>query len=328
MIKNVADCRCLVDVYVLSKADVLASAIGELYYILREASVGLLVPSYRAIPEPQRAERATSMALTLFFYIELMPELGAWGAYYYNKKRLLTNLYHHPLILALLLLVSFPLHAEESEVTIDGIRYYLDSTDFTAKVGSDYAQGDIVILSTVEHEGNVYDVTSICVSAFEDCSLLTSMTIPNSVTSIGEVAFQDCSSLTSVTISGSVTSIGNFAFSRCGGLKRVECLAVTPPATQSFTFDASTYSSGTLAVPGNSVSDYKSHEVWGKFVNIEELSTMAVEDEEMDNAAPVSVYTLSGVCLYSDVAPDAVKQLAPSIYIIRQGNAVQKISVE
>ncbi|MGM9689637.1 MAG: leucine-rich repeat domain-containing protein [Bacteroidaceae bacterium] len=54
--------------------------------------------------------------------------------------------------------------------------------------------------------------TGIAWSAFQGCSGLTSVTIPNSVTSIGLSAFRDCSSLTSVTIPNSVTTIGSFAF--------------------------------------------------------------------------------------------------------------------
>ncbi len=48
--------------------------------------------------------------------------------------------------------------------------------------------------------------------AFEDCSDLTSVTIPNSVTSIPQYAFCGCSGLTEVTIPNSVTSIGIYAF--------------------------------------------------------------------------------------------------------------------
>ena len=64
-------------------------------------------------------------------------------------------------------------------------------------------------------------VTSIGSSAFEDCSGLTSVTIPDSVTSIGYHAFYNCSGLTSVTIPDSVTSIGYAAFDGCSGLTSV-----------------------------------------------------------------------------------------------------------
>ena len=66
-----------------------------------------------------------------------------------------------------------------------------------------------------------YPVTSIGSRAFEDCTKLTSVTIPYYVTSIGDSAFRNCSGITSVTIPDYVTSIGDSAFQNCSGLTSV-----------------------------------------------------------------------------------------------------------
>ena len=56
---------------------------------------------------------------------------------------------------------------------------------------------------------------------FRDCSMLTSIIIPDSVTIIGESAFSGCTGLTSIIIPGGVTSIGNYVFNRCTGLTSI-----------------------------------------------------------------------------------------------------------
>ncbi len=63
--------------------------------------------------------------------------------------------------------------------------------------------------------------TSIGYHAFCGCTLLTSITLPNSITEIGRCAFKDCFNLTSITIPNSVTSIEGFAFDICNNLKSV-----------------------------------------------------------------------------------------------------------
>ena len=105
------------------------------------------------------------------------------------------------LFLSLAVLLSLPTLAVEVE--IDGINYNLVAkvrqATVIAKSSGKYS-GEVVIPESVEHEGTAYSVTSIGDYAFQNCSALTSVTIPNSVTSIGEEAFDDCSRLTSVSI--------------------------------------------------------------------------------------------------------------------------------
>ena len=64
-------------------------------------------------------------------------------------------------------------------------------------------------------------VTTIGDFAFESCTNMKSVSLPNSLTSIGKEAFHKCASLESVTIPSSVTFLGTGAFRECKGLTRV-----------------------------------------------------------------------------------------------------------
>ena len=63
-----------------------------------------------------------------------------------------------------------------------------------------------------------YGATSIKAYAFYKCSIITDITIPNSVKVIADNAFVSCSGLTGVIIPGSVTSIGRASFDTCNNL--------------------------------------------------------------------------------------------------------------
>ena len=91
---------------------------------------------------------------------------------------------------------------------------------------SDYFDGNTIISNTYENGMGVlkfeYPVSKIGVSAFSECTGLTSVTIPGAVTTIDDFAFLGCSYLASVTIPSSVTSIGEKAFYSCYSLSRVD----------------------------------------------------------------------------------------------------------
>ena len=101
---------------------------------------------------------------------------------------------------------------------------YYSFTDTTATVVGcdlDYT-GEVIIPETV----NEISVTGIATNAFRYCSLITSVTIPNSVTSIGEYAFCECTSLTSINIP-TITTIPTGCFKGCKSLENIDFNNVT-----------------------------------------------------------------------------------------------------
>jgi len=131
----------------------------------------------------------------------------------------------------LLLALLLPATATAYDFKVDGIYYEILSasnktvwvTYYDDSNGTKYSNysGSVNIPATVTYNGTSYSVTAIGISAFINCSGLTSVTIPNSVTSISSYAFSNCSALTSISIGNSVTSIGGSAFRGCSGLTSV-----------------------------------------------------------------------------------------------------------
>ena len=149
-----------------------------------------------------------------------------------------------------------------------------------------YAFQDCSGLTSVTIPGSV---TSIDSCAFQDCTGLTSVTIPDSVTSIGWRTFSGCSSLTSVTIPDSVTSIDGDAFSDCSGLTTV----TIPSSVTSIGYSAFQNCSGLTSVTiPNSVTSIGSWAFSGcdgiKRVDISDLSAWCSIQFENESANPLA----------------------------------------
>jgi hypothetical protein len=121
-----------------------------------------------------------------------------------------------------------------STVDIEGTIYAVVSIGNNAFMDN-VALTSITIPNTVTSIGNTvflscFDLTTVTFSptatlltigsdAFDHCTSLNNITLPESLTTIGATAFYFCTGLTSITIPNSVTSMGRGVFNRCATLE-------------------------------------------------------------------------------------------------------------
>ena len=171
----------------------------------------------------------------------------------FKKGRVGDSLFAHSFfksIIAFVVMMIMTTSSASAEV-IDGLCYDLNSDTKTAtlipRIDKEKYSGDIIIPEKVKgNDGEEYVVTEIGPNCFEDCSGLTSISIPSSVTLLGEGCFWDCSGLTSITIPSSVTYMGINCFSGCSGLTSIDLPSSVTALDYYFFSDCSSLTSITI----------------------------------------------------------------------------------
>ena len=132
------------------------------------------------------------------------------------------------------------------------------------------------------------ELTTISYGAFENCTTLTSITLPNSVsiidprafmgctnlascdlpdnlTELGYSVFKNCSKLTTMTLPATIRSIGQSVFYECRDMKTLYCKSITPPTLGSSAL--SHMGSCKFYVPMQSLEKYKTTSYWKSYAS-------------------------------------------------------------
>ena len=128
-------------------------------------------------------------------------------------------------------------------------------------------------------------------------------------------AFNNCSALTSVTIPNSVKNIGIIAFANCTSITQISSEAVVPPTCESGVFFYVNTSKCKLIVPKNSLDAYKQADQWKDFLLIEG-STTGITNTVYNKAGLADVYTIDGAKRLSKASTDEINALPKGVYIV------------
>ena len=228
--------------------------------------------------------------------------------------------------------------ASSTQQASEGLEYQLseDGTFYIVTGIGTCVDTELVIPDT--YEG--LPVTDINFYAFDSCTSLTSVTIPNSVTNIGYEAFAGCGSLTNIevdennanyssldgnlydkakteliryangktatsfTIPNSVTSIGEWAFSNCSNLTSVT-IGDSVTNINFHAFDScSNLTSVTIGSSVTSIGDYA-------FSNCSNLTSVAIGDSVTSIGEGTFYYCYS---LTSVIIPDSVTSIGEATF--------------
>lgn len=107
--------------------------------------------------------------------------------------------------------------ADKNEVQLTGM-----SESYKQANGDVKPSGSLTIPSQANGYGKTYTVTSIGVSAFNDCVDLTDINLPETLNNIGQDAFRNCNSLNKIELPDNIKTIGSFAFVSCDNLSEIK----------------------------------------------------------------------------------------------------------
>ncbi|MBQ6964958.1 MAG: leucine-rich repeat domain-containing protein, partial [Bacteroidaceae bacterium] len=119
-------------------------------------------------------------------------------------------------------------------------------------------------VTTLERKNTVYEEAE----TFSGCTGLTSVTLGKRMTTMGTGVFTGCANIANVTIKDGCALVGEQCFKDSEKIQAIYVYCTDVPAASANSFK--NYNA-TLYVPAESMNEYKAHEVWSKFLSIEDV---------------------------------------------------------
>lgn len=154
------------------------------------------------------------------------------------------------LLIIILLILFTPIIHAQTEFSLNGLKYKLYSSDdnnYAEVVNCDIVATSVIIPSAVSKAGTVYPVTKINTTAFSSCTMMESISIPESVSAIDNLAFINCANLLEINYNSANLITAN---------KNI--------------FSDNTYNTATLNICSGAIIDAITKTPWKYFKNITE----------------------------------------------------------
>lgn len=186
-----------------------------------------------------------------------------------------------------------------NDFTIGDLKYtLLDNGESVSVIAANTEiSGEVIIPSLVKNEGKMYIVKEIGENGFANCTLLSSVTIPDGLTVIGDNAFKSCSNLMQITVNQE-----------------------EPPVVSASAFDGVDKTKCILKIPDGCGEKYRTAPVWKDFWQVVADGDVIVEgiSYEMNEDGTVTIVSANHTAegkyeIPSSVMIDGVEHIVTEI---------------